>query len=86
MADENYIPNTMKIAFKNHGINKKLCTYLRSKQLQENIGNDDHSLANEEQHKEAMTSNMEEIENHLIDDNMVVNKGIEGIAVNVFLK
>lgn len=31
----NFIPNTMKIAFNNRAINKKLCTYLAAKQLQE---------------------------------------------------
>lgn len=33
----NFIPGTMKIAFKSRAINKKLCTYLKAKQLQENI-------------------------------------------------
>lgn len=86
-AEGNYIPKTMKIAFKNHAINKKLCTYLKAKQLQENIEKDDHSFTNEKQHKEAieaMVSDMEEIKNHLVDDNMVVKKGIEGITMKVF--
>lgn len=85
----NYIPKTMKIAFKNHAINKKLCTYLKAKQLQENIEKDDHNFANEGQHKEAiesMAGDMEEIKNHLVDDNMVVKKGTSGITVKVFLQ
>lgn len=85
--DGKYIPKTIKIAFKNNAINKKLCTYLKAKQLQENIEKDDRSFTNEGQHEEAieaMASNMEEIKNHLVDDNMVVKKGTEGIAVKVF--
>lgn len=83
----NFIPDTMKIAFKSRAINKKLCTYLKAKQLQENIENDDHSFANKGQQKEAikaMASDMEEIKNHLVDDNMVVKKGKEGISVKIF--
>jgi len=65
----------MKISFISHAINKKLCTYLKPKQLQENIENEDFS--NEKQHQDAigvMASDVEEIKNHLVDDNMVVRK------------
>ena len=83
----NFIPNTMKIAFKNRAINKKLCTYLKAKQLQEKIENDDHSFSNEEQHQQAidaMAGDMEEIKNHLVDDSMVVKKGLDGISVKLY--
>jgi len=85
--DGNYIPGTMKISFKSSFINKKLCTYLKAKQLQESIENDDHSFSNKKQHqdaKNAMASDMEEIKNHLVDDNMVVKKGTTGISVKIF--
>lgn len=68
-------------------INKKLCTYLKAKQPQENIENDDHSFNNEKQHQDAidaMASDVEKIKNHLVDDNMVVTKGTTGITVKVF--
>lgn len=83
----NYIPKTMKITFKNHAINKKLCTYLKAKDLQEKLENDDESFGNEDQHQQAidaMASDMEEIKNHLVDDNMVVKKGTNRITVKVF--
>ena len=83
----NYIPKTMKITFKNHAINKKLCTYLKAKDLQEKLENDDESFGNEDQHQQAidaMASDMEEIKNHLVDDNMVVKKGTHRITVKVF--
>lgn len=66
------------------------CTFfIKAKQLQENIENDDYSFGSKEQHEEAidaMASDMEEIKNHLVDDNMVVKKGTSGISVKVFLQ
>lgn len=72
-----FIPASMKISFKSRAINKKLCTYLKAKELQEKIENDDHSFCDEKQHQEAiaaMASDMEEIKHHLVDDNMAVKK------------
>jgi len=83
----NFIPASMKISFKSHAVNKKLCTYLKAKQLQESVENDDHSFSNEKQHQDAidtMASDVEEIKNHLVDDNMIVKKGTTGISVKVF--
>lgn len=83
----NFIPATMKISLKNRSINKKLCTYLKAKQLQEKIENDDQSFTAETKHKEAiaaMASDMEEIKNHLVDDSMVVKNGTKGITLKVF--
>lgn len=83
----NYIPKTMKIAFKNLAINKKLCTYLKAKQLQENIERGENNFVTKDQNKEgieAMASDIEEIKNHLVDDHMVIRKGTEGITVKVF--
>lgn len=86
-GEGNFIPATVKISFKSHVINKKLCTYLKAKQLQENIENDAHSFSNEKQHQDAidaMVSDVEEIKNHLVDDNMVVQNGTPVITVKVF--
>lgn len=83
----NFIPSTLKISFKDSGINKKLCTYLKAKQLQENLEKDNENFANEEEHHPAiieMASDIEKIKNHLIDDNMVVKKGTEGLVVKMF--
>lgn len=74
----NFIPASMKISFNSHAINKKLCTYLEAKQLQENIEDNDHGRSNKKQQQDAIaaiTSDMEEIKNHLVDDNTVVKKG-----------
>ena len=82
-----FIPESLKISFQNKTINKKLCTYLKAKQLQENLENGDHSFSSEKQHQatiEAMEKNVEEIKNHLVDDNMMVKKGTDGIRVKVF--
>lgn len=76
----NFIPETVKISFKNRSINKKLCTYIKGKHLQEKIEKDNHSFKNEAQHEEAinaMKKDLEEIKNHLVDDSMVVKKGTQ---------
>ncbi|KLU69150.1 MAG: hypothetical protein RHS_5032 [Robinsoniella sp. RHS] len=83
----NFIPDTMKISFKNHAINKKLCAYLKAKQLQDNIENASDSFSDQKQHQEAinaMEKDMEKIKNHLVDDSMVVKKGTKGIMVKMF--
>lgn len=82
----NYIPSTLKISFTHPAINKKLCTYLKAKQLQENVENNKYNFT-EEQRDEAyqsLESDIEEIKNHLLDDNMVVKKGSKGISVKMF--
>lgn len=81
------INNFICISFRNHAINKKLCTYLKAKDSQEKLENDNGSFSNEDQHQQAidaLASDMEEIRNHLVDDNMVVRKGTQGITVKVF--
>ncbi|SHM99423.1 Helix-turn-helix [Anaerosporobacter mobilis DSM 15930] len=85
-ANGNYIPSTMKISFKSYAINDKLCTYLKVKKLQESIENDNHGYSDKEQHQKDIdetTSNIEEIKNHLVDDNIVVKKGTTGITVKM---
>ena len=82
----NYIPSTLKISFTHPAINKKLCTYLKAKQLQENVENNKYNFT-EEQRDEAyqsLESDIEEIKNQLLDDNMVVKKGSKGISVKMF--
>lgn len=86
-ADGNFIPASMKISFKSRAVNKKLCTYLKAKELQEKIENDTENFPTEEQHKtalDAMASDIEDIKNHLVDDNMIVKKGTDRLSVKVF--
>ena len=86
--DENgyYIPATLKISFTHWALNKKLCTYLKAKQLQENIENNKYNFTEEQQDEayQSFESDMEEIKNRLLDDNMIVKKGSNGISVKVF--
>ncbi len=85
--DGNFIPASMKISFKSSFINKKLCTYLKAKELQEKIEHDTDNFPTEEQHKtaiEAMANDMEDIKNHLVDDNMLVKKGTNRLSVKIF--
>lgn len=86
--DENgsYIPATLKISFTHSAVNKKLCTYLKAKQLQENIENNKYNFTDEQQDEayQSFESDMEEVKNHLLDDNMIVKKRSTGIFVKVF--
>ena len=87
--DENgeFIPSTVKFSFQNAAINNKLCTYLKVKQIKENLENSKNKLSAEDNYAETITEieqNIEDIKNHLVDDNMVVKKGTNRITVKVF--
>lgn len=87
--DENgeFIPSTVKLSFKNATINKKLCTYLKVKQIRENLENTKEKFDDENSYKGTVAEieeNIEEIKNHLVDDNMVVKKGTDGITVKLY--
>lgn len=59
-----FIPSTLKISFENTAINKKLCTYLKVKQILEKNKDDNNSS------KEKL----EEIRNNLLNDSLIVQK------------
>ena len=87
--DENgeFIPSTIKLSFQNAAINQKLCTYLKAKQIKENLENSKEKLSAKDDYAEALSEieqNIEDIKNHLVDDNMVVKKGTDGITVKLF--
>ena len=87
--DENgeFIPSTVKFSFQNAAINKKLCTYLKAKQIKENLENTKEKFDDENSYKETVAEideNIEEIKNHLVDDNMIVKKGTAGITVKLY--
>ena len=68
-------------------INQKLCTYLKAKQIKENLENSKEKLSSEDDYTETINEieqNIEDIKNHLVDDNMVVKKGTDGITVKLF--
>ena len=82
-----FIPSTVKLSFQNAAINQKLCTYLKAKQIRENWENTKEKFDDENSYKETVAEieeNIEEIKNHLVDDNMVVKKGTEGITVKLY--
>ncbi|MDE6747460.1 MAG: helix-turn-helix domain-containing protein [Lachnospiraceae bacterium] len=85
-ADGKYIPSTMKISFSHPAINKKLCTYLKAKQLQKNVEENNYQFSKYQQNEaiEAISSDMEDIKNQLLDDNMIVTKGANRLAVKVY--
>ncbi len=82
-----FIPSTVKLSFQNAAINQKLCTYLKAKEIKENLKNSKENLNAEDDYKEVINEieqNIEDIKNHLVDDKMVVKKGTEGITAKLF--
>lgn len=76
----NYIPATLKVSFTHPAINKKLCTYLKTKQILENIKNNSENLSDGKQQQKVIgtiVSDIEEIKNNLMDDNMIVKKNFK---------
>ena len=82
-----FIPSTVKLSFQNAAINQKLCTYLKAKQIKENLETSKEKLSAKNDYTETINEieqNIEDIKNHLVDDNMVVKKGTDGITVKLF--
>ena len=79
--------DTVKLSFQNAAINQKLCTYLKAKQIKENLETSKEKLSAKNDYTETINEieqNIEDIKNHLVDDNMVVKKGTDGITVKLF--
>lgn len=82
-----FIPSTVKLSFQNAAINQKLCTYLKAKQIKENLETSKEKLSAKNDYTETINEieqNIEDIKNHLVNDNMVVKKGTDGITVKLF--
>ena len=84
--DGNFKPATVKLSFKNNLINKKLCTYMKALEIRENMINakDEYSEDEYADSLQHINENIEEIKQHLLDDNMVVKKGTDCLTVKIF--
>ena len=82
----NFKPATVKMSFKNPMINKKICTYMKALEIRENMINskDDYSEEEYNASLQRINENIEEIKQHLLDDNMVVSKGTDKLTVKIF--
>ena len=82
----NFKPATVKLSFKNNLINKKLCTYMKALQIRENMINakDEYSEEEYADSLQHINENIKEIKQHLLDDNMVVEKGTDRLTVKIF--
>ena len=82
----NFKPATVKLSFKNNLINKKLCTYMKALEIRENMINakDEYSEEEYADSLQHINENIEEIKQHLLDDNMVVKKGTDRLTVKIF--
>ena len=82
-----FIPSTVKLSFQNAAINQKLCTYLKEKKIIEHLETSKEKLSAKDDSKETiseMEQNIEDIKNHLVDDNMVDKKRTDRITVKLF--
>ena len=76
--DGNLIPET---------INKRLAKFAKTKKWQENLLSSKDAFPSEEafqQEVAQMNETCEQIKQHLVDTNIVVKKGVSGIAVKVY--
>lgn len=82
----NYIPSTMKISFQNNLINKKLCTYMKALDIRERLESEKDNYAEDAYiaSLQQVEINIEEIKQHLLDDNMVVKKGTDTLTVKIY--
>ncbi len=81
-----YEPNSIALRFNNPVINKKLADWARTRDLvQKTVDARDEFETEEEYLNEVadMRDKANEIKQHLMDSNMVVKKGIEGIAIKI---
>ncbi len=62
---------------------KKLCTYMKALEIRENMlkAKDDYSEEEYADSLQHINENIEEIKQHLLDDNMVVKKGTDRLTV-----
>ena len=79
-----YDPKTLSIKFNNPAINRKLATWARTKDLVQKTIDSRDEFESDEAYKEEVTDmqmRAYEIKQHLIDDNMIVNKSAEKIQI-----
>lgn len=82
----NFKPSTVKMSFKSNMINKKICTYMKALEIQENLTNAKDKYSAEEYNSslQHITDTIEEIKQHLLDDSMVVKKGTDRLTVKIY--
>ena len=85
--DGNLIPETIYIRFKHPAINDRLAKFAKAKNWQENLLASKDAFPSEEafqQEMAQMNETCEQIKQHLVDTNIVVKKGVSGIAVKIY--
>ena len=67
-------------------INKKLCTYMKALDIRERLESekDNYAEAAYVASLQQLESSIEEIKQHLLDDNMVVKKGTDTLTVKIY--
>ena len=84
--DGSYKPSTLKISFQNNLINKKLCTYMKALDIRERLESEKGNYAEDAYTAslQQVADSIEEIKQHLLDDNMVVKKGTDTLTVKIY--
>ncbi len=73
----------INLPFKNNLINKKLCIYMKALEIRENMlkAKDKYSEEEYADSLQHINESIEEIKQHLLDDNIVVKKGTDRLTV-----
>lgn len=85
----NLIPETIYIRFKHPTINDRLAKFAKTKKWQKNLFASKDAFPSEEafqQEVAQMNETCGQIKQHLVDTNIVVKKGVSGIAIKVYLE
>ena len=71
----------INLPFKNNLINKKLCIYMKALEIRENMlkAKDKYSEEEYADSLQHINESIEEIKQHLLDDNMVVKKTLTAL-------
>ncbi len=83
----NIDPKTLFIRFKHPEINKRLAQFAEAKKAQENLIASESDFPSKEtfqQEVEQTNATFEENKQHLVDTNMMVRKGTNGISVKMY--
>ena len=81
-----YEPDSISLKFNNPTINNKLASWARTRDLvQKTVDSRDEFESEEEYQQEVsdMRDKADEVKQHLMDSNIVVKKGTEGIVVKI---
>ena len=80
------IPSSIKVTFSDAEINSRLSKYIAAREIRQHMVDDRDSFENEADYNaslEALSADIEEKKNHLIDSNRIVRKDTDSLYVKI---